>query len=255
MVAAAVLVCAATTLSAQDYKYLTSVALFKVQPGLESAFVEKSKAFVPVLDKLLSSGTVLAYGMDTDVLHVPGETNVAFWYEGRDYAAIEQAGNALDEFIASNAPLMKELVAMTDMSAHRDLIVRAREESHKTMPGGIKPTVDFDIVRVKPGRMPEFLGLFDKYNKPVYEKLVADGVIYAYELDTEAVHTMAAGMVWTVVTMPNLGAKDKVNAAFAEADKKMTESERNMLEKTYYELVDPASHRDSLSVSQIIKQR
>lgn len=253
--ASAALLFAATTLSAQQYKSLVSVATFKVPPAKEGAFVEKGKAFVPVLDKLMASGSVLSYGIDTDILHVPGETNIAFWVVVPNYEALDKENNAIEEFIMANPGMMQDLMAMTDPAAHHDLIVRTWEESHKSVPPGSKPIGDFDEVRVKPGRMQEFMELFRKYDKPVYEKLVADGVIYAYELDTEAVHTMEPGLTWTIVSMPNLAAKDKVNAAFAEAEKKIPEAERNMIEKLYVDMVVPGSHRDSLSVSQVYKEK
>jgi hypothetical protein len=253
--AATTLLFAATTLSAQPYKYLVSVATFKVPPTNQHAFVEKGKVFVPVLDKLMASGSVLAYGIDTDILHVPGETNVAFWVVVPNYAALDKEGAAIDEFIAANPGVMQELTAMSDPAAHHDLIIRTREESHKSVPPGSTPIGDFDMVRVKPGHMQEFMELFRKYDKPVYEKLVTDGVIYAYELDTEAVHTMEPGLMWTIVTMPNLAAKDKVNAAFEEADKNLPEAERNMFQKLYLDVVVPGSHRDSLSISQVYKAK
>jgi hypothetical protein len=251
--AATTLLLAATTLSAQQYKFLTSVAAFKVTPGKEGAFIEKGTAFGPVLDQLMASGTVLSYGMDVDVLHVPGETNVAFWVSVPNYDALEKEESAIQEFIQANPGVMQELVSMTDPAAHHDLIIRTREESHKSVPPGSKPMEDFDEVRVKPGRVQEFMGLFRKYDKPVLDKLVADGVIYAYELDSEAVHTMEPGLMWTIVTMPDLGTKDKVAAAFEEADKNMPEAERNMIEKLYLDVVVPGSHRDSLSRSVVFK--
>ena len=97
--------------------------------------------------------------------------------------------------------------------------------------------------------------MFKKYDQPVFDKLVADGVIYAYEVDVEAVHTMEPGLVWTIVSMPDLGTKDKVNAAFEEAEKKLSEGERDMAEKAYMEMVAPGSHRDSLSTSVLYKAK
>jgi hypothetical protein len=110
-------------------------------------------------------------------------------------------------------------------------------------------------VTVKPGRMDDFLELFRKYEKPVLEKLVDDGVIYGYSLSSEAVHTMKPGMVWTIITMADLGVKDKVNAAFREASKKTPEGERNLVDKLYEGIVEPGSHRDSLSVSVVYKSK
>jgi len=255
LLAAATLLFAASSLCAQDYKYLVSVATFKVPDGKESAFIEKGKAFTPPLDKLMASGEVLAYGMDVDMLHVPSENNVAFWVVVPNYDALEKEGNAIEGFIKANSMLMGNLTSMADMTTHHDFVLRARDENHKAVPAGVKPVGDFDIEKVKPGRMPDFMGLFTKYDKPVYDKLITDGVIYAYEVDTEAVHTMEPGLVWTIVTMPNLAAKDKVNAAFDAAQKKLPEIERNLVEKLYYDIVEPGSHRDSLSVSEVYKAK
>jgi hypothetical protein len=253
--AVATLLLSAATVSAQQYKYLTSVATFKVAPGKESAFVEKAKPVMPVLDKLIASGVVLAYGIDTDILHVPGESNIAIWVEVPNYDALEKSENAIQEFLKANPSSMQEISAMSDMTAHHDLVLRTREENHKSIPAGSKPIADFDIVRVKPGRMQDFMTMFKKYDQPIYDKLVADGVIYAYELDTEAVHTMEPGLVWVIVTMPNLGAKDKVNAAFAEAEKKLPDGESDMIEKLTMDMVVPGSHRDSLAISVVYNSK
>ena len=170
LLAATTLLFAATTVSAQQYKYLTSVATFRVAPGKEGAFVEKGKAFVPALDKLMAAGVVLAYGIDTDMLHVPGENNVAFWVEVPNFDALDKEENAIQEFIKANPGLMQDLTSMADMTTHHDLVIRTREENHKSVPPGIQPVWDFDIQRVKPGRMQDFMGLFRKYDQPVLDK-------------------------------------------------------------------------------------
>jgi hypothetical protein len=103
--------------------------------------------------------------------------------------------------------------------------------------------------------MEEYLELFRKYDKPVLDKLVADGVIYGYVLLTEAVHTMKPGFVWQVTTLPDLGAKDKVRAAFSESWKKLPDGERQMLEKVAFDMADYGSHRDDLALSVVFRQK
>jgi hypothetical protein len=251
-----IVLCAGITVSAQQApKYLTSVALFKVPPGQESAFVEKGKGFAPLLDKLITDGVVNAYGIDVDILHVPGENNIAFWVEVPDFAAMDKLDKAEEEFEKQHADLMQELRAMADPATHHDLIVGTHESNARSAPAGSMPVDDFDMVRVKPGRMSEFRELFRKYDQPVLDKLVADEVIYAYELDTEAVHTMEPGMVWIIVVMPDLGAKDKVEAAFLAAYKSLPAGEREMTDKLYYDMIVPGSHRDQLSVSVVFKTK
>ncbi len=241
--------------SAQPRPPLTSVALFKVSPDKVEAFVAKGKSFVPVLDKLMSSGTVTGYGIDVDMLHVPGATNVAFWVSSPDFATLEKSEKELENFQKANAAMMAELRSLSDVSAHHDLIVQSLERKLKPAPAGAKPVSDFDQVTVKPGKLGEYLALMRKHEKPILDKLVDDGVIYGYSLDSEAVHTMKPGTVWQIVTMPDLGTKDKVRAAFREASNKLTEEERSKIDKQYEELIEPGSHRDSLSVSVVYKTK
>ena len=253
LLAVTVVLSSAATLSAQGYKYLNSVATFKVAPGKEAAFVDKGKAFIPVLDKLLDSGLILGYGIDVDMLHVPDNNNITFWTEPANYDNLAKSEDAIEAFIKSNPALMHDLASLADMTTHHDFILRTWEASHKGTPAGAQPVEDIDSVRVKPGRGRDFLTMFRNFDKPVYEKLVADGVIYAYELDTEAVHTLEPGLVWVIVTMPSLGAKDKVNAAFDEAEKALPEGERDILDKEYQDVTVAGSHRDSLATSVVFR--
>jgi hypothetical protein len=55
--------------------------------------------------------------------------------------------------------------------------------------------------------------------------------------------------------MPDLGAKDKVTAAFGAAYKSLPESEQNSFDKQYQELIVPGSHRDELAISLVFKTK
>ena len=144
---------ATMSLSAQQYKNLTSLATFKVAPGKEAAFVAKGKAFVPVLDKLVDAGVVLAYGIDVDMLHAPATNNVVFWADVADFAALAKADDAIDGFMKSNPAIVGDLFSMSDMSAHADFVLRCWEEGHGAAPAGAMPVQDIDMVQVKPERM------------------------------------------------------------------------------------------------------
>jgi DNA-binding Lrp family transcriptional regulator len=253
--AAATFLVAAVSLPAQQYKSLTSVATFKVAPDKVDAFVARGKAFVPTLDKLLDAGVITAYGIDVDMLHVPDSNNVVFWVDSPDFTSLAKSEDAIEEFMRANPTVMQDIHSMTDMSTHRDFIVRSWEENHRAVPAGATPVSDFDMVRVKPQRMEEYIELFRKYDKPVLDKLIADGVIYGYTLDTEAVHTMQPGFVWAIVEMPDLGTKDKVRAAYGEAMKKLPDGEQKLLESTYFEMVDFSTHRDNLATSVVFRQK
>jgi hypothetical protein len=66
---------------------------------------------------------------------------------------------------------------------------------------------------------------------------------------------MEPGLVWVLVLMPDLGAKDKVTAAFEASYKSLPESEQNSLDKQYQELIVPGSHRDELAISLVFKTK
>ena len=137
--------------------------------------MEKGKGFVHLLDKLMATGVVSAYGIDVDMLPVPGEHNVAFWAEVSDWSALDKMEQALDEFEKANPSLISDLRAMADPATHHDLSVGTREQRVRSVPVGSQPAADFDIAKVKPGRMDDYMALFRKYDKPVLDKLVSDG--------------------------------------------------------------------------------
>lgn len=245
----------ALPLSAQQYKSLTSVSLFQVFPGKQGAFVEKGKQMAPLMDKLLADGLIRAYGVDIDMLHVPGQNNAALWFEAADFGAIGKAEDALQQFLQSHPAILSDMGTIADMAKHHDLIARNMEEGFGKIPAGVMPVEDFDMVQVKQGRMGDFMAMFRKYDKPVLDALVQSGAIYGYQLSTEAVHTMKPGMVWGLVLMPDLGAKDKVRAAFDEAYKKLPEAEQKIVEKLEDDMVEAGTHRDSLSTSMVFRRK
>jgi len=157
--------------------------------------------------------------------------------------------------MSQHPALMQEAAALSDMSAHRDLVIETLDANYSKLPAGGKPIMAFETDRVKPGRMDDFMALFRKYNKPVFDKLVADGVIYGYELDTEAFHTMDPGTIWGLVIMPDLATEDKVEAAFGAARMNLPEAERNTLEKQFSDLFDFASHRDRMARAVVFKTK
>jgi hypothetical protein len=77
---------------------------------------------------------------------------------------------------------------------------------------------------------------------PLLEKLLADGSIIEYEIDTETIHTETPGTFWVDVISPNADGLDKLNAALRDAAK------ANPLNGPALDsMVDLAAHRDSLS--------
>jgi len=79
---------------------------------------------------------------------------------------------------------------------------------------------------------------------PFFEKLLADGTIHEYEIDTEAIHTEAPGTFWIFYLAANAEGLDKVNAALRE-----TLRANPLNGPAFDSVVDFTEHRDFLGRS------
>lgn len=233
---------------AQESNTYTSVALFKVKPEATNAFVDNMKKFIaPVGAKLLKEGTILGYGLDIDVFHQPGSTNADIWMEVPSFAAFSKAEDAIHAALKASPQLASAVWAATDTSAHQDLMVRHIFSNMKKPPAGVLPYTNFYSLRIKPGKMQQFNEVFEKYMKPGYDKLVADGTIFGYSVDIEIIHTDMSGLVWILAVLPDLAAKDKMLAATREAGRARSAEERKAMSEALDAISVPGSHRDSIS--------
>jgi hypothetical protein len=239
----------------QQPQPVTRVSLYKVALDKTGAFIAKGKLFVPTLDALLAEGAIVSYAIEQDYIHVPDATNVAFWYTAADFAGLAKADAAVDAFAAKNPQLLADLTALTDMSAHRDLIVRSPVMNTKPSSACMPKFSYMNIEKIKPGKVQDDVQLFRKYSKDVMDSLLASGAICAYGYDVESIHTSAPGMTFKWIMLPELGSIDKVRAASRAAFQKLSESERNLLEAFNEANSDAAAHRDGLAVIEAYKSK
>jgi len=80
--------------------------------------------------------------------------------------------------------------------------------------------------------------------EPLMEKLLADGSIHEYEVDTEAVHTEAPGTFWVFYLAANAEALDKARAGLME-----TLKSNPLIGPAFDSMVDFTVHRDFLARS------
>jgi hypothetical protein len=76
---------------------------------------------------------------------------------------------------------------------------------------------------------------------PLLEKLLADGALHEYEIDTEAIHTQSPGTFLIVVIAANGEGLDKYNAAVRD----MTKA-NPLVSPALNSVVDFNPHRDDL---------
>ncbi len=148
--------------------------------------------------------------------------------------------NTLDKFYKSGTPTSPVLASATK---HGDGIFVSRYYNWR--PGTYKNVYTrVGMYKLKSDVPEHALETLSKgFIVPLLEKLLADGSIVEYEIDTEAIHTEAPGTFWIDVITTNADGLDKLNAALMGASKAGP-----MNVAAFESMVDSVSHRDNLSI-------
>jgi len=244
--------------AAQEALPVIYIADFHVHPGKEGDFRDVvNKYHMPAFDKLIADGAVLAWGIDVPVLHTPGGATHTFWW-----ACPNMAG--MDKAMAGIAELSKKIddggdrarySASIDLSKHVDYLLRdvVVGNGPNQPAADAKPYLWLTLVRVQPGKSDEFRKLWEQYFKPVYDKLAADGAIHSYALGTQEAVRTDFFTHYVAISLPNLAARDKVNAAF-EADRAArTAADRSIIMHSILGVIEPTATRHEIMHSIIFK--
>jgi hypothetical protein len=192
------------------YSYVANWAIPRAQWGEMQKNMVTDEA---LMKKNLDSGTLIGYGNDSTLVHQPdGETHDDWW------SAMSMAGllNVLDQSYKTGAATSPVLATATK---HWDSIYESRY--YNWHPGTFKDVYTHVGVYKLKATAPE--DAMDTLAKslivPLLEKLLADGTIHEYELDSEAIHTHAPDTFIIVYIAANAEALDKVNDAVRGAMK------------------------------------
>ena len=205
-------------------------------PRAQWAEMEKSTAADnDALNKALASGAIVAYGNDKNLVHTPeGPTHDQWW------SSMSMAGllSVLDTFYKNGSAVSPVLAAST---RHSDEVLVSRY--YNWVSGPCKDCYTHGgIYKLKADAPPKALETLSKtLFVPLFEKLLAEGAIREYEIDTQAIHTDAPGTFSIFYITPNAEGLDKVAAAISEAGKSDP-----LLGSALDSLLDYTAHRDLL---------
>ena len=259
------------TAAAQDAKMqpLTFWYEYTVNPGKDAQFMELVKTVgAPVRDKLLADGVVLAWGVHVPLLRGPGNATHIIWYSVADWSGVEKVDSAmraqigkLDEEATKSGTAKKgssggatvtaRMMEAADVSKTRDYITRDLVFVTGTgaPPAGVLPWTRYNYVKAKPGKGGDYRKVWEKYNKPVLDKLVADGVLLAYGLAVEEVRTDGDFTHFTWVATKDLGSLEKVRAAFSADRDKRSPEEQDAITAEFLKTIDPDASRSEVGRS------
>lgn len=255
----AVLLCSLRAMAQQpQIQPLTFWYEYTVNPGEEAQFLEIVKTVgAPVRDKLMADGVVNAWGVGTPLLRQPGGPTHLIWYAVESYAAVEKVEGAMRAQIAklteeagkagvakkgmtSTAAPMARLAEVADISKTRDYLTRDLVFGFNPAVSaeGLLPYTRFNFVKVMPGKASEYRKAWEKYNKPILDKLLADGTILVYGLAVEDIRTDGAFTHFTWYVMKDLAAMDKVRATFVADREHRSQEEQDAITYLFANLTD-----------------
>lgn len=247
---------------------------YTVKPGKEDEFMDLIKTVgAPVRDKLMAEGVVLAWGMDTPILRSPGGTTHLIWFSVANWDGVDKVLRGMEAQLqklaaedakrVETAHASKQKPALTtaertrevfDMSKTRDWLTRDLLSNFgPPPPANFLPITRYNFVKVKPGKAADYRRAWEKYNKPVYDKLVADGVVAAYGLGVEEVKTEGEFTHFIWVATANMAAFDKIGPAFTADRQRRSEEERNAIADLFASLTEPDKARSMVTQARIFR--
>lgn len=205
-------------------------------PRAHWADMEKSAAArKAILDKALADGTIVGFGDDINLVHTPdGETHDNWW------SAMSLAGlvKVLDQFYTADMSASPNAASPTK---HWDEVFVSRFYNWHSgaFKGGY---VHVSAYKLKADAPDDAMESLSKHLiVPLMEKMLADGTIVEYEIDTLAIHTEAPGSFFVVYVTPTPEGLDTVLAG-------VRESVRNhpLSGQAFGSVTDDNGHRDEL---------
>jgi hypothetical protein len=206
-------------------------------PRAQWANYQKSSTTTePVLQKALANGTIVAYGTDETMIHtVDGSTQDNWW------SAMSLAGllNTLDEIYKAGGATNPALESATK---HWDNVWVSRYYNWRpgTHNGVYTMVSQYQLKQDAPDDAVDSLS--GNLVAPLLEKMLADGTIAEYEIDTQAIHTDAPGTFLIVYLANNAEGLDKVNAAI-----RATLKAQPLAGPAFGSMTKSSAHRDELA--------
>lgn len=215
------------------YSYVSNWVI----PRAQWTDMEKSTAATEqVLQKALASGTLVGYGRDEALVHtLNGATHDSWW------SAMSMAGviNTLEQIYSSGNAVNPVLSSATK---HWDNIWVSRYYNWHTGPfkSGYTRVGYYRLQKDAPDDAVATLS--KNLIAPLLEKMLSDGAIHEYEIDTQALHTDAPGEFLIVYVATSPEGLDKVDAAISAMGKSQP-----LVGPAFGSMTDSNAHRDDLA--------
>ena len=199
---------------------------------------ELEKNVRPVLEKLMRDRTIFDFGVYTTIVKEDAGVTHGYWFEIPTLPSLGIALNALSDLPPSDIG--------NSAAKRHDFLFRILLRGSRSASGN-DGIFYLNSTLLQPGKRDEWREWWDKYQKPMYDQFLRDGLITSYEIDTGEVHTMDAGWVYLAYVSPSLEAVDKINNAFRLRVEKRASEENQAINSALQAIVVAGSHRDYMA--------
>jgi hypothetical protein len=224
----------AQTAAAEKPPVYTYVSEWAVPRAMWADYKKEDDADVDAMKKALAEGTIVSYGTFAVLNHQEGSPTHGSWFSATSMANLMKFLEGLRNAPGATSPVLAA-------SKHWDYIMTT------TNYGGHSGTFTNGYLRV--ARWPAKAGANDPEGKilkatmvAIFDKLLADGAIHSYTIDTEIVHSEDPGTSYAVFVANGAEGLDKFNAAITDMAKN-----NPALGAAYGTLIDTHGHRDTLA--------
>lgn len=232
-------------------KPLTWLSYVQSQTGKSMPLAQNiATSGAKIYDGLMADGHILTWGVGMAVNHRPDDDwNIVEWVTFRDWAAVDAFMQAFMGMQMAKSPEdmaaeQKEWLSLVEPGSHYD-------EIHRHMvvvPSDGPPPGYFSLtsVPVKPGQGQNLKKLWEANVQPTLAELQAAGTIGAFGLAADEIHDGSGSnfLFWTA--LPNLAARDAVDAAMeADAKERGEEAQKKMM-MDFYGAADFSAHADRI---------
>jgi hypothetical protein len=215
------------------YTYVSSWSV----PRAQWAEMKKSTANDDdMMNKAFASGAIVGWGNDTNMVHTAeGSTHDQWW------SSMSMAGllSVLEELYKAGSTVAPVLSTATK---HDDVVLVSRY--YNWTPGACKGCYTHGAIYKLKADAPN--DAVDTMSKtvfvPMFEKLLADGAIKEYDIDTQSIHTSAPGLFYMFYITQDAAGLDKVNAAIRDLGKN-----NPLISPAFATILDSTGHRDELA--------
>ena len=226
------------------------IELWDVKRAQWSAFVKMYEKYdKPVYEKLFADGVINEYGIDSAMLHNPEDYTHATWHAATSMEAMDKVREA---FEAAYKALGEEEEARLDtefanmLVKHRDYLWRT--DYQKAKESKLENAYFYEAsVAVKPGQGSSYVSYWNEYSKPLYQKLMDEGIIVAYGRSREEITTERENRIFSWYVVRDLAGHDKVQAGRRDAWDRMSEEQRRARWASIRAFAEPGSYREYMS--------